>query len=202
MSNDERQTLTPVETVLFPGTDDPLAQGETAIAPTTADDLLALVQAPPPLEPEKLVAGLSYLQQLIPGFTHLSVQEKRSHARAANLDPEFLEAGLQAAEVWLQTELMTERTGAQLRQEDETIRRWDNAIARIRAIADGMEAANLKRKHRLGSAILLIYRMLGTWFRYPRPDDAYMRPFYEKMRRVYLRTQKFSKRKKKEEPPS
>ena len=201
MSSNDRETRVPVETVILPGANDPLAPVEAAIT-TTADDLLALVQAPPPLEPEKLVAGLHFLQQLIPEFTHLSVQEKRSHARAANLDPEFIEAGLQAAEVWHQTEIMTERSGAELRQEDEAIRRWDNAIVRMRAIADGMEAANLKRKHRLGRAILLIYRMLGTWFRYPRPEDAYMRPYYENMRRAYLRTQKFSKRKKKEKPVS
>ena len=40
--------------------------------------------------------------------------------------------------------------------------------AEFRAITDGIEAANLKRKHRLGRAILQIYRILGIYFR-PRP---------------------------------
>ena len=185
MTNDDRQTSAPVETAKS----------------TATNDLRALVPTAPPVEPEKLVEGLRYLQKLIPEFTQLSVEEKRSHARAGNLDPEFIEAGLQAAEAWHQTQLIVERSSEELRQDDEEIKRWDHAIVEMRAITDGMEAANLKRKHRLGRAILLIYRMLGTWFRYPRPEDAYMRPYYENMRRAYLRTQKFSKRTKKEKPP-
>jgi hypothetical protein len=56
------------------------------VATPVATDLLAPVQTTPPslAEPEMLVKGLRYLQQRIPEFTHLSVQEKRSHARAAN----------------------------------------------------------------------------------------------------------------------
>ena len=43
----------------------------------------------------------------------------------------------------------------------------------MRALIDGIEAANLKRKH--------------------------MRPYYENMKRAYLRTQQFRRRKKKNE---
>lgn len=46
-----------------------------------------------------------------PEFTQLSVQEKRAHARAANLDREFIEAGLHAASVWRETEIMVKRSG-------------------------------------------------------------------------------------------
>ena len=53
--------------------------------------------------------GLRYLQQRIPEFTQLSVQEKRSHARAANLDPEFIESGLHAAAVWRDTKIIVQR---------------------------------------------------------------------------------------------
>jgi hypothetical protein len=184
MSSDDRQTLAP------------------PVVTVVTDDLLAVVQATPLrlAEPEMLVAGLRHLQQLIPEFTQLSVQEKRSHARAANLAPEFIESGLHAAAVWRDTEIFVGRSGQDLRQEHEEIRRWDVVIVEMRAITDGIEAANLKRKHRLGSAILQIYRSLRTWFRYPRPDDAYMRPHYENMRRAYLRTQRFRRRAKKEAP--
>ena len=181
-----------------------VAPDETAATPVPAVDVLAVVETtpPPPLEPEMLVAGLRYLQQRIPGFTQLSVQEKRSYARAANLDPEFLESGLHAAAAWPDTKMTVRRSGEELRQEDEVIRGWDETILAMRAITDGLEAANLERKHRLGRAILHIYRMLGIYCRHNISEVAYMRPYYENMRRAYLRTQKFRKRTKtkKEEP--
>jgi hypothetical protein len=88
MSSDDRQAPAP-----------PLMTVEPAemVATPVATDLLAPVQTTPPslAEPEMLVKGLRYLQQRIPEFTHFSVQEKRWHARAANLDPDFIESGLQ-----------------------------------------------------------------------------------------------------------
>lgn len=147
-----------------------------------------------------LVGGFRYLQRRIPGFTHLSWQEKRSHARAANLDPEFIEHGLQAASVWRHTKMYAKRDGEELRQEQEEIRRWDQVIVEMRAITDGIEAANLKRKHRLGSALLQIYKMLAINLRGGGGEDAYMRPYYENMKRAYLRTRQFRKRGKKKEP--
>ena len=127
------------------------------------------------------------------------MQEKRSHARAANLDPEFLEHGLHAAAVWHETKRFAKRTGPELRQEEEEIRRWDQLIVDLRAFTDGIEASNTKRKHRLGRAILLIYRMLAIYMQDAKPEDAYMRPYYENMKRAYLKTQRFRRRTKKEE---
>jgi hypothetical protein len=174
---------------------------ETAATPVLASGVLTILDATPPLaEPEMLVQGLRDLQQRIPEFTQLSLQEKRSYARAGNLDPEFLESGLDAAAVWRNTRLIVKRSGEELRQEDEEIHRWDKVVRELRAITAGIEAANLKRKHRLGSAILHIYRILGASLHRSGPEDAYMRPYYENMKRAYLRTQKFSKRAKKEEP--
>jgi len=193
MSSDDRQTSAP-----------PLMTVEPAemVATPVATDLLAPVQTTPPslAAPEMLVKGLRYLQQRIPEFTHLSVQEKRSHARAANLDPDFIESGLHAACVWRDTKIVVKRSGEELRQEHEEIREWDEVIREMRALTDGIEAANVKRKHRLGKAILQIYRLLGIYFRRSRPDDAYMRPYYENMKRAYLRTGQFRRRNKKEEP--
>jgi hypothetical protein len=195
MSSDDRQSsATPVT----------VGPAETAATPVPAIDVLAVVDTtpPPPVGPEMLVQGLRYLQERIPEFTQLSVKEKRSHARAANLDPEFLEGGLQTAAAWRWTKHFVKRSGEELRQEDNVSRRWDEAISAWRAILDGLEAANLKRKHRLGKAILLIYAILGRYMRGNHPEEAYMRPYYENMKRAYLRTQKFSKRTKtkKEDP--
>ena len=191
MSSDDRQTSDAPAVTVVP-------------AETAATDLLAAVPAGSPVlvEPQMLVEGLRYLQQRIPEFTHLTLKEKRSHARAANLDPEFIESGLQAAAVWRLTKMMVKRGAEELRQEDDEIRRWDHVIVELRAITDGIEAANLKRKHRLGKAILLLYRMLGACLHGKPGEDLHMHPYYENMKRAYLRTQQFRKRKKKEEPAS
>ncbi|HEY0158517.1 MAG TPA: hypothetical protein VGF28_14635 [Thermoanaerobaculia bacterium] len=143
--------------------------------------------------------ALRDLQQRIPGFTQLSAEEKRAHARVANLDPEFIESGLHAAEAWHNTERLVNRTGEELRGEQEEIHRWDQVVVELRALTDGIEAANLKRKHRLGSTILQIYRLLASQFKRGVPHDPYMRPYYENMKRASLRTQRFGKRKKREE---
>jgi hypothetical protein len=194
MSSDDRQSSVPSVVTAAPG--------EAAATPGPAIDVLALVDTNPPqlVEPEMLLQGLRLLQERLPGFTQLSVKEKRSHARAANLDPEFIEGGLQAAAMWRLTKLYVKRSGEQLRQEDEVSRRWDETIAGWRAILDGLEAANLKRKHHLGRAILQIYRILGIFMRGNHPEEAYMRPYYENMRRAYQRTQRFRKRTNKDEP--
>jgi hypothetical protein len=193
MSSDDRESSVPSVVTVAPA--------ETAVTPVPAMGALTLIDATPSLaEPKMLVQGLRDLQLRIPEFTHLRVREKRTYARAANLDPEFLESGLHAAVVWLQTEAMVQRSGEELRQDDEEIRRWDEVVVELRAITDGIEAANLKRKHRLGSSILQIYRILGMFLRRGRSDHEYMRPYFENMKRAYLRTQKFSKRPKREEP--
>jgi hypothetical protein len=193
MSSDDRQASAPPAGTLEPA--------ETVPTPV-ATDVLAPVQTTPPslAEPDMLVKGLRYLQERIPDFTQLSVREKRSHARAANLDPEFVENGLHAACVWRETKTIVKRSGEELRQEQEEIGRWDEVIRELRALTDGVEAANVKRKHRLGTAILNIYSILGIYLHRSRPEDAYMRPYYENMKRAYLRTQQFRRRKKKEEP--
>ena len=192
MSSDDRQTSAPPAVTVQPA--------ET-VATLVATDLLVPVATPPPLaEPEMLVQGMRYLQQRIPEFTQLSVQEKRSYARAANLDPEFLENGLHTASAWGDTERIVKRSGDELREEHEETRRWDEVIRELRALTDGIDAANVKRKHRLGTAILTIYRLLGIHLDHGTPEVAYMRPYYDNMKRAYLRTQQFRKRTKKEEP--
>ncbi len=186
MSNDDRQTSAPpVVTV---------AQTGPAVTPVAAADRPGLVATTPPADPDTLVEGLRHLRQHIPGFTQLSVREKRARSRVANLDPEFLEQGLHAAVAWHETQNMVARSGDELRQEQEEIRRWDQTIVELRAFTDGIEASNTMRKHRLGTAILFLYRVLANRFRYPMPEDAYMRPYYENMKRAYLKTQRFRKK--------
>jgi hypothetical protein len=138
MSSDDRQTSAPPAVTV--------AAAGTAATPVPASDLsMSSTQARRSVaEPEMLAEGLRYLRQRLPELTHLSWQEKHSHARAAALDAEFIASGLQAAAVWPHTKMILERTGG--------------------------------------------------------PEDVFMQPYYENMKRAYLRTRQFRKRKKKEAP--
>jgi hypothetical protein len=169
MADDEVQTPAPVTTVAAIDTQ------EVELAPSPA-----LVDA------EALVRGLRQLQQRVPGFVQLSLREEQSMARAAYLDPEFLERGLHAAAVWPQTKNLLGMTAEELRHEAEEARRWDEVERELIALTKGIAAANLKRKHRLGNAILQLYGILKTSL---HRDDAgaysFLRPYFEEMKRAW-----------------
>ena len=147
---------------------------------------------------DTLSLGLRYLQQRIPGFTHLSVRETRTMSRGAHRNREIVDAGIQMAAVWESTALLLGRSAEDLREEADQTREWDETIRDARALLDGMEAANLSRKHRLGSDILKLYSVIGGLLRHPGPETAYVAPYYEQMRSLYL---KRLKKRKKGEPP-
>ncbi|HEX7151113.1 MAG TPA: hypothetical protein VF618_06460 [Thermoanaerobaculia bacterium] len=193
MSSDDRQTSVRRSQSV-------VADDTPAASPAASLDLVHA--APPALaEPEMLVKGLRQLQRRIPEFTQLTLQEKQSRARVANLDPAFIESGLHAAEAWPDSQHFMGRTAEELREEEAEIRRWDAVVVEFRAITDGIAAANLKRKHRLGTTILDIYYRLGSHLRrHSDPEDVPLRPYYENMKRAYQQSQRPRKRKKKEEP--
>lgn len=136
-------------------------------------------------DPVMLVQGLRYLRQRMPELIQLTLREEQSMARAAYLDPEWIAAGLHAAGAWSRTEAVTGRTAEQLRAEEEAIRRWDDVERELRAFLEGIAGANLKRRHRLGSALLVLYQTLGMLL--DEPANANMRSFHEEMKRLFAR---------------
>src|SRR5687767_11534439 len=162
-------------------------EDETAL---TVPDVLALQKSEPPamLAPEAIVRGMQQLPQHIPEFEQLSLEERRSMARAAHLDPAVIQAGLLLAAMWDRTPQVIGRPAEAMRQDDEDTRRWDDAIRSFSAILQGMTSTNLKRKHRLGEDILHVYRLVGILMKSPSPETALLRPYYEEMKRVYKQT--------------
>jgi len=174
----------------------PVVAEEIAVKP--ADSPVVLNEASLVLaEPETLIQGLRFLQQRIPGFEQLALRRRRSMTRAANLDPEFLEAGIQAADAWEETKSIIGMSGPELREEDAEIRRWNQVEVDVKALLSGISNANLKRKHHLGDAILLLYAYLGRQMQ--TGGMPHLRPYYENMKRAYLRTLKKSRQKKEKE---
>jgi hypothetical protein len=72
--------------------------------------------------------------------------------------------------------------------EADEARQWDEVERELLVLAKGVAAANLKRKHRLGRALLDIYAMLGSNLK--RGFYSELRPYYDEMKRAYLRRRK------------
>jgi hypothetical protein len=166
----------------------------SSIAPSAAalEDALATRENVTLLlvEAKTLVAGLRYLQQRIPDYGHLSARETQSLMRTAYLDPEFVDVTIHAAGAWDGTKALAGRGAEELRREADEARQWDEVERELLVLAKGVAAANLKRKHRLGRALLDIYAMLGSNLK--RGFYSELRPYYEEMKRAYLRRRKKS----------
>jgi hypothetical protein len=178
--------------------EDPKPPADAGREVVSAPDVLAPVAAAPaPVPPEMIVSGMQQLQERIPGFVQLSLKQKRSMTRTAYLDPKFIRAGIHAATVWDLTPVMLKRSADDLKADEEDIRRWEDAIRSFSAILEGMIAANLTRKHRLGRDILKLYELLGIFIAGPGREASLLRPYYEEMQRLYKEFSKPKKQKKK-----
>lgn len=143
---------------------------------------------PVPAEPRRLTSAFRVLQEHIPGWKPLDTREKRSKANVANLDPELIAVGLQAAEVWPGTKTITGMTAEELRAMNDDIAEWVDTRRAMMACIEGLDGAILTKKERLGHAILNLYHMVGREIRDPR--CAHVRPYYETMQRILQRRRK------------
>ncbi|HEX6097423.1 MAG TPA: hypothetical protein VF432_13930 [Thermoanaerobaculia bacterium] len=147
--------------------------------------------APAAPRPEALVQGLRLLRERIPGYHVLSREEERSILRTAYLDPELIQAGLAVAEVWSEAAVKsyTGLTADELHALDAEIRQWDDVERDLRVLLAGIVGANRRRKHRRGKAILALYRFLAIALTHPS-GDTHLRPYFETMRRAYMKNRR------------
>lgn len=171
-------------------------------APMAEDDLQAAVVATldadggelvarQEIDPQALVQALRVLQERIPGAVQLTLREKQSLARAANLDPKVVESGLSLGASWGTMKEVLGWSAEEVRAELETARQWDEVESVLGAIVETVRATNLKRKNRIGVVILQVYGLVGAKLRDRAADGfAHLRPFYEEMKRAILGTRK------------
>ena len=138
--------------------------------------------------PQTLIRVFRLLRERIPDFTQLSVEEERSMIRASNLDPEFIADAILAAENWDSAALHAGMTPEEMRELETAIPHWDAVEKEWLVTARGIAGANRKRRHRLGRAGLEIYFALGIAVK--RPENSHLRPYYERMKRSYMKNRK------------
>ena len=150
--------------------------------------------SPLPIDPAAFVRGLRYIQQRMPEFAPLSAAEKRTLVRAASLDPEFRNAGIVAGGMWPHVKTLTGRTAAELSAEADEIARWDEVVRELEILARGIADSNLKRKNRLGTAILQIYSVLGASVYGIEAPFPNLLPYFEAMKIAYQKWRKKSRK--------
>jgi hypothetical protein len=137
-----------------------------------------------PLTPEQIVEQIRMLRQHIPDFGPLTMPDAQSLLRTANLSPRFVQAGINTIGA---ERLVTEavgRTAEALSAEREDVGRWSAVEAELRTALEGVAAANLSRRHRIGLATLQAYSVARGLVR--NPEYAALRPHVDDMRRTIV----------------
>jgi hypothetical protein len=144
------------------------------------------VQARPsdltPIEPEELIQELRRLRDRIPYYGQLSVPAARSMIRVANLDADFRQEGINAVGTSTRIETHVGWTSEALQQETEAAQRWTAAESELKAMLQGVSAAILTRKYRVGTIVLQVYALLQRLVRVKGNSDLI--PPFEAMKRV------------------
>ena len=135
-----------------------------------------------PIEPEELVQELRRLRERVPNYGQLPVQQAQSMVRVAHLNPEFVSAGLSAAGAYPGTQSLTGMTPEELWQQKEDAAHWTAVEVELTAMLAGVKAANLRRRHNLGQAVLQIYTVLRGLVKKKEHSDLI--PFVEMMKQT------------------
>jgi hypothetical protein len=112
---------------------------------------------PAAVGPEALVEQLRNMRQFIPDYTQLRSSEARLIRAAAFVDPRFVEAAITAISSCHCLRGALDQTSDDLNREVGDAARWAVVEEELRAMLQGVVAANLVRRHRVGMATLQTY---------------------------------------------
>lgn len=135
-----------------------------------------------PIEPAELVQELRRLRDRIPKFEQLTIRQTRSMTRVAHLNAEFVEAGLNTGGA---VEIVQTIIGAPVEdfwQQRADAERWSAVEAELMSMLRGVSAANLKRRHAVGTAVLQIYAVVRDLVR--KKEFHHLLPYLAEMKRL------------------
>ena len=145
---------------------------------------------PVPISPDALIEQLRVLRDQIPGYQHLPLLDAASIRRVAHVDVDFMQASFNAIGASDIVQVAVQRTPDDLRQELDVAGRWTQVADELRAMLEGVEAANLDRRHRLGLVALQAYSISRQLVR--QKDNSGLLPHVAVMKRL----NKFGKKRK------
>jgi hypothetical protein len=139
-------------------------------------------QEPVFFDPTELVAELRRLRERIPNYGQITNREAQSMVRVAHLDPAFVGAGISAIGAFPRAKDVVGWTGEELTVSQEEAARWTAVEDELSAMLQGVSAANLKRRHAIGTAVLYAYAI----FRRLAKEDEHSNliPYVDEMKRT------------------
>lgn len=133
-----------------------------------------------PITAEDLVIELRRLRDRIPMFQQLTRREARSMLRVAHLDPEFVDVGVNSISAHGVAASHVGYTEDELRAMQEEHGQWTAVETELEAMAAGVAGANLKRRHIIGTSVLLVYNLFRNLIRQDGHSDLI--PWVNRMR--------------------
>src|SRR5689334_6399794 len=123
------------------------------------------------LSAKQLVDALRQFESSIPDYAHLTNDERLALRRVATLDPEWVIHAVNAIGASRVISNVVASTDAELREEMADMGRWTEVEQQLRATLQGVEGANLIRRHRLNLKALQAYGVLRQLVRQPEHQD-------------------------------
>ena len=151
----------------------------------------------PAATPEAIVVQLRAVRQQIPEYGQLPKSDLRSLASAAHVHPDFTQAAIGAMGASATVLSAVGTNPEDVQREVDTAGRWAVVEDELRAMLQGVAAANVARRHRIGKTALLTYAVSRSLVR--SAEHADLLPHVDVMNRM----NRFGKRKpKKAAPPA
>ena len=135
-----------------------------------------------PITPEELVAQLRAYRERIPDYGQLTIPAAQQRRRAASLNTGFVISTINAAGASETVQAAIGQTPADLQSQQSDIVRWSAVEDELRAMLKGVAAANLVRRHRLGTVALQTYSISRNLVRSPQHAD--LLPHVQEMKRL------------------
>lgn len=142
----------------------------------------AVTPEPAAATPETIVEQLRAIRQQIPEFTQLPVSDTKAMLRVAHITPEFIDATINTIGASETVQNAIGRNDADLREEQNDVRRWTAVEDELRAMLRGVFAANLVRRHRVGLTVLQAYGITRQLVR--QKEHANLLPHVQGMKRI------------------
>jgi hypothetical protein len=143
---------------------------------------LAVTEAAPILAPEAVIEQLRALRQGIPDFVQLPIPDARALRIVARADAEFLKAAISVVGMSAAVQTAVGMTADEMLHDADAVTRWVAVENELRALLEGITAANLVRRHRLGLAALQSYHVGRQLIR--KKENADLLPYVATMRRL------------------
>ena len=135
-----------------------------------------------PFTPEQIIDHARVIREHVPDFGPLPMPEARALRTTASLPAPFVQAALNTVGASKPIADAITSDVATLQAEAIDVARWSAVEVELRALLEGVAAANLARRHRLGLTALQTYSIARQLVR--RKAHADLLPYVEEMRRT------------------